>query len=141
MIHDQGEHDVWERLVYCHYGAGEAQGLWHRVQLLFHGLDRIPQERKTIRRLNGLWSATANSFGLETLPIATDLRHSRMSRQPGGERFGGAVRQQIHNLPTLPLHEDGAEALAFAPASVIHPEDRRWRGRRVLWGRLLQVPE
>ena len=76
------------------------------TEFLLHGAAQVEHEMEAIRNLGGLRRATAYGLGIRAVPIAADDHDVGMGGQPRRHRIGRAHREDVHDLPTLQIHED-----------------------------------
>jgi hypothetical protein len=102
------------------------------AKLPLDGLAEVLHQMKAVSDLPRLWRALTRGLRIETSTVAADHFHLRMALQPTGGRFRRTIRQQVHNPPTLQVHDDRAVAGAFAPRPVINAShaDRTADGAR-----------
>jgi hypothetical protein len=72
--------------------------------------------------LHGLKGSPANAVGVEVAALAADDDDGRRLGQPGRDRRGGAVRQQVYDAMRHEIDEDGAIAVAPPPGPLINAD-------------------
>ncbi len=78
---------------------------------------------EAISDLSRLRCALTRSVRIRTSAIAADNLDSKVSLEPvrhGGSR---AIRQQVHHLTTLQVHDDGPVIHAFPPSPLVDADD------------------
>ena len=110
------------------------QGLYGRAQ--------VAQQVPTIRDLDGVGRALARAVRIGAGAVARDHLDAGVGAQPGRERLGPPVGQQIHDPVALEVDEHRPVAVAAAPRPIIHREHaRRWRGLGAALGRADHAPQ
>jgi hypothetical protein len=92
-----------------------------------HGLAEVAQQVPAIGDVHGLRRTAPGAVGVDVGPVAGDHLHAGVVAQPGGERAGVAVGQEIDDGVALEVDQDGAVAAALAPRPLVHPERARHR--------------
>jgi len=91
-----------------------------------HPLDRVVQvleQVEPISDLHRLGCPLPRPLGVRAPAVAAHDLHLGMRREPGRERLGGAVRQQIDDRVRLQVDEDGAIMAPLARRKVVDAED------------------
>lgn len=108
-------------------------------QHLLEGLDQIPEHMEAVGNLAGLGSAPAGPFRTARAAIPTDHLNARMPLQPGGQRIGLAIRQQVEHVPPFEIHQDGPIPAPAPKAPIV---DAHHAGcRRSGHGRAAHLPQ
>jgi len=89
------------------------------------GFPKILRHVPAVDHLDRVWRPPRRAVTIHDPPIAGDHRDPRVRPQPGDDRLGGAVGQEIDRPATLQVHDHGAIALAFAPGPVVDRDDAR----------------
>jgi hypothetical protein len=87
----------------------------------FQRLAEVLHEMKPIDHLHRLGGSLANAVGIQVAAIATEDGERRVLREPGRERGGRAVPQQVHNAMRHEIDQDRAIAMASSPGPLVHP--------------------
>jgi hypothetical protein len=95
---------------------------------LFEGIRGIPHHVEPIGYLQGLGCSPAHTVRIRSRPISTDDGDTRVIDQPLRQRVSAAVGQEIDEVVSLEVREDGPIGSATAKASVIHTQHARRRG-------------
>jgi len=99
--------------------------LWAKVkfgasfQCPLDGGRQIHDEMKSIGNLNRFRGAQVRGLRINSATISLD---ARVRFQPGLDRFGGSVWQQVNDPMPIQIHQIGPVALPFAPGPIIHAQ-------------------
>ena len=94
------------------------------------GIAEIAQQMPAIGYLDRFRRALPDPVRVGTGAVACDDLDAGMLAQPISKGFGLPIRQQVHDLVTLEVDEDGAVATPTPPGPIIYAENlRRWRRR------------
>jgi hypothetical protein len=77
------------------------------------GLVEIAQQVKAVGHLDRLRRTPARSIGVGSGSIASNKFHPRMLTQPGDDRLGFSIGQELDGLAPLKVDQDRAVALTF----------------------------
>jgi hypothetical protein len=100
------------------------------VESVAHGIAEIAQQVEPVGDLDCLRSPGPNAVGIGAGPVTGDDLDAGMRLQPGGDRLGLAIGQEVDGaIGALQIHDQGAVALATAPGPVIDTDDARRRCR------------
>jgi hypothetical protein len=99
------------------------------AELPFHGFPEVPQQVEAIRNLSRMRRPLARGVRIKTSPVAADNLDVRMPLEPVSRGSGRAIRQQVHHLTTLQIHDDRPEIRAFPPSPFI---DARYSDHRTV---------
>jgi hypothetical protein len=97
-------------------------------------IGEIFQEMPAIGNLQGFGRSFGNRLRIGLGSITRDDLDSWMVAQPLTHAFGGSVRQQVDDMSTLVVNQDGSIALSLADGPVVDAENARGRmcGKRAL---------
>ena len=93
-------------------------------------LDRRPQilkQMEAVSNLPGLRGALPNSLRIEPTAVSADDLDLWMSPEPSRRVRRGAVRQHVHDIPALQIHDDRSIGKPLAPGPVVDSCDPNWR--------------
>jgi hypothetical protein len=90
------------------------------AELSLNGLAEVLQQMKAIGDLPCLRRALTRGVRIEASSVAADHLHFRMILEPTGRGRRRAIRQQVHHLATLQVHDDRAVVGALPPRPVIN---------------------
>jgi hypothetical protein len=82
-------------------------------------LSQILEEMPPVGNLNGIGSNLMCPFSVRTCSIAANELDSRMLLQPGAQRLGCALRQELNRAVVIKVDQDGAIGLAFAEGEIV----------------------
>ena len=91
----------------------------------FKHLPRVEQQVPPIGDLHGRRRAQRGAAPILGRAVACDDLHLRLAAEPGGQRQGGAVRQQVNGALPFEVDQDGAVAPTLAQRPVIDSDDVR----------------
>ena len=118
------DHGLLRRvLIVLELERGSPDRRFEAAELSFHGFPKVLQQVEAIRDLSRLWRTLACGVGIKTSPIAADNLDLRMLLEPVSRGSGRAIRQQLHPLTTLQVHDDRPEIRAFPPSPFIDAGD------------------
>jgi hypothetical protein len=89
-------------------------------------MERVTQvlgEMKAIGDLDCLGCTVSDTVSIGSRSITRHDLHARMRSQPGCQRLGVPIREQIDPTPPLEIHENRAVATSPAKGKVIDTED------------------
>jgi hypothetical protein len=88
----------------------------------FQDLPGVDEQVKAVGDLLGVWRCQSCAGSIVTASIATDDLHPRMRAQPPSEGDVRPLRQQIDDLPTLQIEQEGSIGWPTPEGKVIHAE-------------------
>lgn len=91
------------------------------------GIAEVAQQTPAVGHLDRVRRALADAVSIGTRTVAGDDLGPGMPTKPCCEGLGLAVRQEVHNLVTLQVDEDGALAVCSSPGAIIHPKKLQCR--------------
>jgi hypothetical protein len=81
-----------------------------------------------IGHLHGFRRTVACAGGVRAGPVPADDLGARMITQPGGERLGLPVGQQVNRAAGVHVDQHGPVNVPAAQREIIHPQDRHLPG-------------
>ena len=84
-----------------------------------NGVAKIAQQVPAIGDLNSIRRTLAHAISVGSRAVASDHLDTRVLAKPCGQCFCLLVRQEIHNLVALQIHQNGSVAVASAPSPVV----------------------
>ena len=91
----------------------------------FEHLPNVGCQGEAVGHLDGIGGALAYSLSVSTAPVAGDHRDARMSPQPGRESRGGAILQEVDDVMSLEVYQDGAVGLAPLAGPIVDAQHAR----------------
>jgi hypothetical protein len=86
-------------------------------------LAQVHQQVEAISHLVRLGCAPSGALDLLVAAVSADDLDLGTLLQPGARRIGRPLGEQIHRPATLPVADDRAVALAWAPGRIIDAQD------------------
>jgi hypothetical protein len=96
-----------------------------------NGITEVAQQVPAVSNLNSIGGSLAHAALVDAGAVACNHLDAWVLPQPGGQRFGLPVCQEVHNLVALQVDQDGAVAVAAAPSPIINGKNSRRRRRRL----------
>src|SRR5437588_12932433 len=90
----------------------------HLLQCVGESLEQM----ETIRYLDGIRCSTSCRFGIAAPPIPADNLRCPMLGEPGHQRVGGAIRQEVDHAMPFQVHHHGAVPMPSAEGPIIHSQ-------------------
>ena len=125
FLHDvlKAEAFPWARFphkVGLHNSCSAVRGLGKATELSLNALTEVLQQMKAIGDLPCLRRALTRSLCIEASTVAADYLHFRTILEPTGRGRRRTIRQQVHHLTTLQVHDDRAVVGTLPPRPVIN---------------------
>ena len=95
-----------------------------REQPLYR-FSQIDENVEAVRNLDSRWRSSAGALSICTSPVSADDLDAALRCQPRGERFGGAVGQQVNRSTTLVVNQNRAVGPPPLPSPIVHAHDPR----------------
>jgi hypothetical protein len=93
----------------------------------FDGFAEVVPHVPSVGAVLGARSAVAGAVGEERRAVAADDLDTGVLAQPGGQRLGLAVGQQVDGLTGLAVEQNGAVPSALPRGELVHPQHPRHR--------------
>ncbi|GAB4200605.1 MAG: hypothetical protein OHK0022_21830 [Roseiflexaceae bacterium] len=103
-------------------------GLKNRLMPLKNGLEyvaKVLDQMEAVGHLHGLGGTARGTLSILTAAVAADHLNARMVSQPLSQGSSRALGEQIHDLVTFQVNQDGAVDLAFAQGEIVNAEKAR----------------
>jgi hypothetical protein len=84
-----------------------------------HRVGQVVHQMPSVGDLDRVGCAAGGAFGVAAGPISTDNFDAGMRVEPGGQRVGAAVVEDVDHLVSTHIDQDGAVAVAAPPGEVV----------------------
>jgi hypothetical protein len=96
------------------------------------GLAQVLQQVPAVGDLHGLGGALRRRLGVGRRTVPADHLDLRMGLEPHRDGVCLAVGEEIDDVTTFQVHDDGAVTLPLAPRPIIDAHDPRWPSKLLL---------
>ena len=100
---------------------------------------QILDEMVPIRDLGGMRQNLTHGIGKSTGPISADHLNFRVGGEPGLDRFGGAVRQEIEGVACRDVNQNRSILVSPTQGKIVYAQDGDIRLGRVFDGPQIAV--
>ena len=111
---------------WCHRSCNLLDDRALMLQETVEGLAEVLHQVEAIGNLARVRCAASRSVGIESAAIPRDHAHIGECPEPGGDRVGRALGEEIDHPAAFEVAQDGTVTPSFLPRPVIHT-DNPWR--------------